>query len=530
MVLDMVNAVEAEKKAKPNEGLIKNSIKLKKESDERVRRKALALMAERDARIAALNEEIAKEVANDVPREVIAGQNFDAAAKIQSLEKEIYLLGITQGPIEQYGNRAIRLIGKMINNARANSDMIYKSIEEKPNKSYDGVSLVETVEQAEKEAIAKGITNSVIHSSSADAAPVVGTPVVDIQQVAQENQQSIGESIDTAIRDESLEYKDVKDVVDEFIPKEKNPSVSDVNEVGYESTATEEQIQPVFVDDANKEKVNERLNQFISSGVEEKETEPEIEKADTIPVVEKVSNVVPEKSDNEDYTYKRMTDDEIAASQININSTPVVSEFPLRDEPVIVPEREIKEEEQKLEVAEEDKQPVIEVARSITVPQDSITKYSEYKGLTFEQLQEMLAAKENKSRELKENLDNSDQKLAEAKAGYAEIIESETAAKERNAKLYEEKKQAETRAKEMMMDTIFSIDVENGNMTESIRANQQECDNIKTASDEVTSRISKLDSEAEAAQEEINKFKEIQKMLGADEEPNQAAAGNMMIK
>ena len=114
--------------------------------------------------------------------------------------------------------------------------------------------------------------------------------------------------------------------------------------------------------------------------------------------------------------------------------------------------------------------------------------------------------------------------------GYAEIIESETAAKERNAKLYEEKKQAETRAKEMMMDTIFSIDVENGNMTESIRANQQECDNIKTASDEVTSRISKLDSEAEAAQEEINKFKEIQKMLGADEEPNQAAAGNMMIK
>ena len=96
MVLDMVNAVEAEKKAKPNEGLIKNSIKLKKESDERVRRKALALMAERDARIAALNEEIAKEVANDVPREVIAGQNFDAVAKIQSLEKEIYLLGITE--------------------------------------------------------------------------------------------------------------------------------------------------------------------------------------------------------------------------------------------------------------------------------------------------------------------------------------------------------------------------------------------------------------------------------------------------
>ena len=225
-----------------------------------------------------------------------------------------------------------------------------------------------------------------------------------------------------------------------------------------------------------------------------------------------------------------MTDDEIAASQININSTPVVSEIPLRDEPVIVPEREIKEEEQKLDVAEVEKQTVIEEARSITVPQDSITKYSEYKGLTFEQLQEMLAAKENKSRELKENLDNSDQKLAEAKAGYAEIIESETAAKERNAKLYEEKKQAETRAKEMMMDTIFSIDVENGNMTESIRANQQECDNIKTASDEVTSRISKLDSEAEAAQEEINKFKEIQKMLGADEEPNQAAAGNMMIK
>ena len=43
----------------------------------------------------------------------------------------------------------------------------------------------------------------------------------------------------------------------------------------------------------------------------------------------------------------------------------------------------------------------------------------------FEQLKEMLAEKENKSRELKENLDNSDQKLAEAKAGYAEIIESE---------------------------------------------------------------------------------------------------------
>ena len=122
-----------------------------------------------------------------------------------------------------------------------------------------------------------------------------------------------------------------------------------------------------------------------------------------------------------------MTDDEIAASQININSTPVVSEIPLRDEPVIVPEREIKEEEKELEIAEENKQPVIEEARSMAVPQDSIMKYSEYKGLTFEQLQEMLAEKENKSKELKENLDNSDQKLAEAKAGYAEIIESETA-------------------------------------------------------------------------------------------------------
>ena len=58
MSLDNMNVVEKPKKVKPNEGLITNSIRLKKESFEEVIKKVQKLMAERDAKIANLNKQI----------------------------------------------------------------------------------------------------------------------------------------------------------------------------------------------------------------------------------------------------------------------------------------------------------------------------------------------------------------------------------------------------------------------------------------------------------------------------------------
>ena len=62
MSLDNMNVVEKPKKVKPNEGLITNSIRLKKESFEEVIKKVQKLMAERDAKIANLNKQITNDV------------------------------------------------------------------------------------------------------------------------------------------------------------------------------------------------------------------------------------------------------------------------------------------------------------------------------------------------------------------------------------------------------------------------------------------------------------------------------------
>ncbi len=83
MILDNIQVVDADRKAKPNEGLVTNSIREKKESYENLIMRAKKLIAQRDAAIYALEEKVINDVAANESKKAIEEKYFDAANKIE---------------------------------------------------------------------------------------------------------------------------------------------------------------------------------------------------------------------------------------------------------------------------------------------------------------------------------------------------------------------------------------------------------------------------------------------------------------
>lgn len=308
MILDNIQVVDADRRAKPNEGLVTNSIKERKESYENLIMRTRKLIAQRDAAIYALEEKVINDVAANESKKAIEEKYFDAANKIENLNKEIYILGVMQGPIEKVadGRRAIRLIDKMIKNAKTNSQAIYKTL-----------SANEPVENAEKQVAIEVPTGNVTENQ-----------IVNVEQIAANNQVNTMESIENAIEEQTLENADIDAVVSDslnsvVLNKENNVMLEKQEEVTPDSIITDQELQEI---------VNEKMKDFTS---DYSKTEP-VEKSvaeENASVEKNPISVIEEKtSPIEEYEYTPMTDEEIENSRNKI-------EYALRDKTELIPER-----------------------------------------------------------------------------------------------------------------------------------------------------------------------------------------------
>ena len=251
MSLDNMNVVEKPKKVKPNEGLITNSIRLKKESFEEVIKKVQKLMAERDAKIANLN----KQITNDV----IKGVSYDdikenekykiAAAKIASLEKDIYILRMMPGPFEETNHRAIRLIKQMFDNAQYNSNEIYKGLDYSLNAKQTVKSFEDMTEENTSE------PTMIEKPTTVDK---TGTFSFDVREISKENKENVNSDINSAIDDNAVGVDEGVIGSDE-ITSVLNGSLEDVS-------------NPSDIND-NQEEVNKKLNDYINTLENESSTE-----------------------------------------------------------------------------------------------------------------------------------------------------------------------------------------------------------------------------------------------------------------
>ena len=318
MILDNVQVVDADRRAKPNEGLVTNSIKERKESYENLIMRTRKLIAQRDAAIYGLEEKVANDIEANVPVKKIEKSHLDEAIKIGNLDKEIYALGIMQGPIEKIGDgrRAIRLIDKMIKNVKSNSQTIYNELDGKEeNKPYTDENVEKVVEQIKNEVLTEG---------------VVQNSDVNVQQIAADHQDEVKENIESAIENEkTLENADIDAVVtnslNNVVNGDNGALVDAQEEVSPEEIIDDQTIQDI---------VNEKMKAF----------------ADNSPLVDinngKLNNIVNPTSEPiiveekepyiEEYEYKPMTDDEIEKSRRKIE----LDNFALRDQIVVAPERE----------------------------------------------------------------------------------------------------------------------------------------------------------------------------------------------
>ena len=156
MVLDNVQLKTAEERIKPDESLSANSIKFKEESLARTEEKVKQLLKE-------LEEKVAISVSSGETEEEIQTTYMMDAVDIASLQKDIDIkkmeLYSQHGPLELVSNRAIRLIKKMGEAAKANSKGIYKELEKTTEAEEKPIDInVETIARENEEPLKENIS------------------------------------------------------------------------------------------------------------------------------------------------------------------------------------------------------------------------------------------------------------------------------------------------------------------------------------------------------------------------------------
>ena len=241
MNLYNMNVVENPKKAKPNEGLITNSIRLKRESFGEVIKKVQKLMAERDTKMANLNKKITNDVIKGVSYDSIKENEKykDAAAKIAALEKDIYILRMMSGPLEEENHRAIRLIKQMFDNVQYNSKEIYKGLDYSLNAKQNVKSYEDMMEENTSEPIVIEEPTTV---EKAETSPF------DVQNISKETEKEVTKGIQSAIADNVV-----------------NPMVIGSDEIeSVVGKSLEDVPNPIDTND-KQEEVNNKLNDYIKT-------------------------------------------------------------------------------------------------------------------------------------------------------------------------------------------------------------------------------------------------------------------------
>ena len=201
-IVDDIQAVDIEEQAKVNSDRAANSIRFRPESAMMTKTRYFKLMenmAKRDEAMQQLKEAVQKDVEENTDYNAVIGRNFPYGIKIVKLEDTISILKFEQPPMMLIGNRAIKLIDSMYNEVKKCTDEVYKAQIEEESKT-------ETIET---------------------------TPSIDVQKIADENGNVIGQTVETAISEEkSLDNNEINESI-----KVEIPSFTDVT-----VDATKEQI------------------------------------------------------------------------------------------------------------------------------------------------------------------------------------------------------------------------------------------------------------------------------------------------
>ena len=526
MVLDNIQVVDADRRVKPNEGLVTNSIKERKESYENLIMRTRKLIAQRDAAIYEIEEKVTNDVQVGDNESKIIENHLDEAIKIGNLDKEIYALGIMQGPIEKIGDgkRAIRLIDKMIKNAKTNSDAIYSELDGK----------------TETQPYSNDAAQNEVEVPVEIETP---TPIVNVEQIVEDNQDYANESIESAIENETSLGKDeidaiVSDSLDGVLNENSTEQIEKVEEVSPEEIVDDPVIQEI---------VNQNMANLIGTevvNVDDIENSTEVE---TMPITEVITTPVQEEkmAPIEEYEYRPMTDEEVAISRIKINS----DEMPLRDEVVVVPEKEDISEEKDVEYEVENNNPEFvkvdnEEPKDIIISHEEKDKSKDYNDLNFEELTAIITGKEKIVGELIQKRDSVDASIEavrkinaetvseeeESEKKRAEIVAEENESEKKRAELDEEKEKQAQELKNMMVERVKALDSETESLTTTIQSKEEEFDSIardtenrrekinanNKETEERLERITNINQAAAERAEEIARYKEMKAMLSDD--------------
>ena len=555
MVLDNIQAVEEERRIKSDEKVSANSIKFKPDSLERSKAKA-ALIAKRDAAMEIVSEAIAQDVERGRTERIIKDKHFDYAAKIIALDDQIDILDKPEGTVakkQATANRAIRLIKTMYANARANAEAIYDGVNSEKEPATEAVIItppqielpvVEEVAPTEPVISTEPViatepvistepviatepvistepvivpapaisTEPVIQAAPVvPAAPVVATePVIDVKQIAASDI-DLNDIIENAINsDNVISDADISDVIDEPIVVE--PVVKEV-------APTEPFIDVKKVESiANEKIINDRINENMKNFIEEKEYVPmtdeeiaksqeniELEKYNAIYAdAERKAKEVNEINNAKDFNFEEKADE------------------PIRDEIVVVPEREEKEdvkeeiEEYVTEKEEEKVEP-----RSIVASEEVKGSLEEHKEESIEELARLIEAEEETKKAREKQRDDSEAELKKAKEDREKLLENESNTEQKLAELQAERERKEKELQELKVKLnkkLKALKNKNISIENEIQKNQEEISEIKEDTGRRNEHLDSLNGEVMGEGNAISDIDEMLAKYGIDDD------------
>ena len=531
MALDNIQAVEEERRIKSDEKISANSIKFKPDSLERSKAKA-ALIAKRDAAMEIVSEAIAQDVERGRTERIIKDKHFDYAAKIIALDDQIDILDKPEGTVakkQATANRAIRLIKTMYANARANAEAIYDGVNSEKEPATEAVIItppqielpvVEEVAPTEPVISTEPViipaqaisTEPVIQAAPVvPAAPVVATePVIDVKQLAASDI-DLNDIIENAISsDNVISDADISDVIDEPIVIE--PEVKEV-------APTEPFIDVKKVESiANEKIINDRINENMKNFIEEKEyvpmTDEEIAKSQENIELEKYNAIYA------DAARKAKEVDEINNAK-DFNFEEKVDE-PIRDEVVVVPEREEKEdvkeeiEEYVTEKEEEKVEP-----RSIVASEEVKGNLEEHKEESIEELARLIEAEEETKKAREKQRDDSEAELKKAKEDREKLLENESNTEQKLAELQAERERKEKELQELKVKLnkkLKALKNKNISIENEIQKNQEEISEIKEDTGRRNEHLDSLNGEVMGEGNAISDIDEMLAKYGIDDD------------
>lgn len=501
--------------------------------------KARGLLEKRESLMQELNANISDSVQNGETTEQLVGKNIVLAANIKDLERKINILVGMQGPVEARGQRAIRLIKKMYDEAVRKSSLIYPASE-------------------------KTEENEVVPETTP---VVVEVPTVNVQQIAVDNGQAVGQSIENAIGAEennatgSLEVPTTPVVVEPTtevvavqnpqIPTNEVPVVSTENVVEpvvsavVEPTVVEVPTTPVTNNPVDLEEQNRINNETMKNYANEAMINVEPEK-EYIPmtieeIIESQRKLAETAARSEEARYQRLIAEEARKAKeveaINeskgfdfTNVAPIEIETEpekaLRDDIIVAPERDIFAEEKiNKDIEEKKEEPVlVEEEKEAETPRWESINISEKESLishreeSIEELATLIMEEQQKQKEKQEAKTKSEEELQYLKEDYDKLIENEKAAEEKLAELKEQavKKDKELEeAKEELRKRLESIKDSNDSIDADIERNKKEYDSIKEDGDKRNSRLEHLNNEANSVQKNISEIDEMLEKFGS---------------